>query len=310
MSEAFWVQAYALWQSTARSVERGSVVAELYNHLPLGSHRISGSALGTLEFCDWLRGGCCQFQLLLQKVLAAIGTCLHCGVRDRSWSRGGFEAPVGTLPSDRLMHSPGSTVDEIETITVRIANLELTITAREVGDEAAAGSGTRVVEVAAPATNVQAVRDPSEFLDPFGITVELEEQSLDATTSVLLSQLPLPFLATSVGRLRGTHPIWTPRCRVARAFRAGVIARRRLDGQVLDHSSVAIPYRNTYYIVLRGRGNSEGFWTCNYGIYIAGVADQNGRNSLHPDTISHGFPTHAESAAYLCGARRSWPREQ
>ena len=206
------------------------------------------------------------------------------------------------------MQSSGSASDEIESITVRLANLELTITARVVGP--AEPAEPSIVEIEPRAADVQVARDPEEFLDPFNITVELEEQSLEATTPGALAQLPLPFLATSVNRLRGTDSVWNPRCRIARAFRAGVIARRRLDGQVLDHSSPGIPYRNTYYVVLRGRDHSPGFWTGNFGIYIAGVADQNGRNSLHPDTISHGFPTHAESAAYLCGARRGWPRER
>lgn len=208
------------------------------------------------------------------------------------------------------MQGAGSDSDLVDTVTFRLANLEITVTAREVSPAAAASSEVRLVGPEARELGAQVVRDPEEFLDPFNISVELEERCLSAISARLLGELPLPFLAPSVSRLRGTDTVWNPRCRIARAFRAGVIARRRLDGQILDHSSEVIPYRNAYYVVLRGRGNTPGFWTCNFGVYIAGVGDQNGRNSLHHDTISHGFPTHAESSAYLCGARRSWPPER
>ena len=208
------------------------------------------------------------------------------------------------------MQRASGDLDELESVTFRLANLEITVSARPMDPTAAASSEVRVFEPEARGSGSQSASDPEEFLDPFNISVELEERCLSAVSARLLGELPLPFLATSVSRLRGTDTVWNPRCRIARAFRAGVIARRRLDGQVLDHSSVVIPYRNSYYVVLRGRGNTPGFWTCNFGVYIAGVGDQNGRNSLHPDTISHGFPSHAESAAYLCGARRSWPPER
>ncbi len=285
-------------------------MAQQFSYLSLGSHCICWLSDSWLVLHPGLRGWGCELQLLLSEVAALLGSCLHCWPRRRSRASGGFEASAGSLQAGWLMQASGSGANEVESVTFQLANLEITVTARVVGPPAAATSEVSVVEVVHPEPDVQSARDPEGFVDPFNISVELEEQCLDAVCARLLGELPLPFLAPSVARLRGTHSTWNPRCRIARAFRAGVIARRRLDGQVLDHSSPSIPYRNTYYVVLRGIGNSAGWWTGNFGVYIAGVAEQNGRNSLHPDTISHGFPTHAESAAYLCGARRSWPQER
>ena len=286
------------------------MVAEQLNQLSLGGLGFHWGGHSWLVLHLGLSGWRCLLQLLLQKVAPAIGSCFDCWPGRRSRAGVGLETSTGTVSSNRLMQSAGSGEHEVESVTLRLANLEITVTARVVNSPAATTPEVSVVGVVSPESDVQAARDPEGFVDPFNISVELEEQSLAATSARLLGELPVPFLAPSVARLRGTDTVWNPRCRIARAFRAGVIARRRLDGQVLDHSSQNIPYRNTYYIVLRGIGNSAGFWTCNFGVYIAGVAEQNGRNSLHPDTISHGFPTHAESAAYLCGARRSWPRER
>ena len=145
------------------------------------------------------------------------------------------------------MQRASGDLDELESVTFRLANLEITVSARPVDPTAAASSEVRVFEPEARGSGSQSASDPEEFLDPFNISVELEERCLSAVSARLLGELPLPFLATSVSRLRGTDTVWNPRCRIARAFRAGVIARRRLDGQVLDHSSVVIPYSTTWF---------------------------------------------------------------
>ncbi len=201
--------------------------------------------------------------------------------------------------------------DGVESITFQLHNLEITVPARVLDRPSGASS---VVVGASPLTRTSSrsrgVGLVEDVLDPYNITVDLEEQAIAAHAVHQLRELPLPFLGHLVLRLRGTHSLWTPPTRIARAFRAGVIARRRLDGEVLSHSSPGLPYRNCYYIVLRGRGNSPGFWTSNYATYIQNVENPVSRGELHPDTVSQALPTHAECCAYLCGARKAWPREQ
>ena len=210
------------------------------------------------------------------------------------------------------MQSPAGSADGVESITFQLHNLEITVTARVLDPEASRSSGATVTARSTASPNIRAELPTvvEGVLDPYNISVDLEEQAIAAYQVHQLRELPLGFLGHLTSRLRGTHPQWTPPIRVARAFRAGVIARRRLDGEYLNHSSPGIPYRNSYYIVLRGRGNTSGFWTTNYGTYIQSVEDPNSRGALHPDTISHALPTHAECCAYLCGARKGWPREQ
>ena len=55
---------------------------------------------------------------------------------------------------------------------------------------------------------------------------------------------------------------WTPQARIARAFRAGIAARLVLAG-VTDYqqASLAVPFRNRCYIVLRCRAYPRGFYT-------------------------------------------------
>ena len=203
-------------------------------------------------------------------------------------------------------------VDGVESITFQLHNLEITVSARvlEPGPDRAPATLEVASSLRAAPSQAPGLALVEAVLDPYNISVDLEEQAIAAHAIHLLRELPLQFLGHLVRRLRGTHPLWTPPIRVARAFRAGVIARRRLDGEILSHSSQAIPYRNTYYVVLRGRGNSPGFWTTNYATYIQQVENPIARGELHPDTISQGLPTHAECCAYLCGARKEWPRER
>ena len=143
--------------------------------------------------------------------------------------------------------------------------------------------------------------------DPFLISAELEREAISASGPTALGALSLPFLAYLAPRLRGTNSTWFSSARLARAFRAGVIARRRLNGEVLDSTSEGIPFRNCIYVCLRTAGNcTVGFWTANYALYWARVRI-NVANEFHPDSISHAFASRAEAEAYLRGARRIWP---
>ena len=197
--------------------------------------------------------------------------------------------------------------DSVEEVTVLLSGLEITISARRlpVGASASAGTG-----ISAGGTPVP--RDtPEDFSDPYNITSEVEDHCIQATTPAQLSQLTLPFLTAlvgrlRVGRLRAGHAEWSPLARIHRAFRAGVLARRRLDGNFQEEDSLSVPFRNCYYICLREDGHQSGFWTTDYGIYIERVGGPSGR--LHPDSISQALPSQVEAQAFLVGARRPWPR--
>ena len=138
--------------------------------------------------------------------------------------------------------------------------------------------------------------------------MELEQAAISARGPAALSALTLPFLSYLVPRLKQSFTTeWSPVARLARAFRAGVLARRRLDGGILEESSEGIPLRNTFYICLRTANNcTTGFWTASYANYWSRVRS-NVTNEFHPDSISHAFPSRAEAESYLRGARRRWP---
>ena len=195
--------------------------------------------------------------------------------------------------------------EDVESVTLRLANLEISISVRQVGGAPSLATDFELVSSAGePSTSVDQV---DSVVDRYGITFSLENQALRAQLPSELAALPLAFLQHLVAKLRGQDSTWTPTARIGRAFRAGIIARRRLDGNYLDEASPSVPFRNTYYLVLRGRGNSHGFWTSSYNIYCTGVRGSGGPRGFHPDTISHAFATHAEAEAYLAGARRPWP---
>lgn len=191
-----------------------------------------------------------------------------------------------------MSSGPGDLVEEV---TVRLAGLELTISARRLPGGAP--------EIRAEPSSVTHLE---EFEDPYHISAELENQIIRATTAEQLSRASLPFLTYLIGRLRARDPVWTPTARVHRAFRAGVLARRRLDGLFAEEDSLGVPFRNTHYICLRSANNREGFWTTSYQLYIDRVGTRDG--GLHSTSISQALPSEVEAQAFLVGARRPWPQ--
>lgn len=115
-----------------------------------------------------------------------------------------------------------------------------------------------------------------DFVDHLGVTRELEERALSAVVVAALINLDLGFLA---------H------------------LERRLGGEIRGETSLATPFRNSYYVILRAPGLAHG--GCKYQVFAARVLRQNGE--CHPNVVAHGFATQAESSAYLAGARRPWP---
>lgn len=187
----------------------------------------------------------------------------------------------------------------VESITIQLAGLELTVSARRLD------SG----EVAQAAVQEGTAPTPEVLVDPYNISAELEDSVIAVREAAALATLALPFLTFLEARLRGSHEVWTPRARLARAFRAGVIARRHLNGEYQTGTSPGIPFRNSLYITLREAGNdTTGFWTTSYSAYARRVGRLNPTNgTFHPDSVSHAFPSSAEGEAYLLGARRRWP---
>ena len=205
---------------------------------------------------------------------------------------------------------PGSDSEEIETITVTLAGLEITISARPVRPSSSSGSARVVVEPARAAGST-----PSEptgslvFHDPFSLPEELKDQAVRAVTASALEALTLPFLVYLLPQLRTTTSGWSPKARLARAFRAGVIARKRIEGHYLDEVSLGLPLRNQIYVCLRGRFCEPPFWTSSYGIYLDKVGSNIPDQTFHCDSVSHAFPSRAEVQAYLTGAQTQWPPE-
>lgn len=193
---------------------------------------------------------------------------------------------------------------EVEEITVLIAGLELTLTARPAG-ASSANRGT-VISIASPAAGTGAGGDRTFVLGFDPVNQSLIDRATAATGSIALAQLPLGFLDYLLPKFRSLHSEWTAQARVGRAFKAGVIARLRLDGQLSGESSEGVPFRSTWYIALRAPGFPQGFWTQDYTRYIALVADT--RRGFYPEGVSHGFPTQAECEAYLVGAGQPWPK--
>lgn len=195
---------------------------------------------------------------------------------------------------------------EVEEITVLIAGLELTLTARPAGSSA--GNRGSVISIASPATpaSTTAAGSGTRFVlgyDP--VNQVLIDRTVAAQGSIALAQLPIGFLDYLLPKFRSLHSEWTGQARVGRAFKAGVVARLRLSGQYSGESSEGVPFRSTWYLALQVPGFASGFWTQDYNRYIHHVTDA--AKNFHPDCISHGFPTQAECEAYLVGAGRPWP---
>lgn len=199
---------------------------------------------------------------------------------------------------------PGSSTDpEVSEVTVLLAGLEITITARPQRREGVQFASRASSTVTAPVVS-GTWRAPT-ILGSDPVDQHLISLALLANGPTDYSALPLDFLDHLLGRLRSSHREWTGKARVGRAFKAGVAARLRLSGELTDARVEGIPFRNSYYICLQSEAYPEGFWTCNYGIYIRSVST--GSGDFEPISISHSFATRAESEAYLVGSGRPWP---
>ena len=213
---------------------------------------------------------------------------------------------------------PEGSSDPVETVTVRLSQLEITISVRPLSST----TGSPLVPSTPLPLDFSARPAPASASSEAASWDRIEgnwhpgtliQTALAARTAAAFSSLHLPHLNYLHCRLRGSDRTWTASARIGRAFRAGVIARLHLDGEILgtDCASPSVPYRNSYYIVLRGPDNSPGFWTCSYSIYASRVfVEERGRGLVFETTsVSHAFASHAECTAYLDGAQSTWPQQ-
>eukprot|EP00438_Fugacium_kawagutii_P030592 Skav225445 [mRNA] locus=scaffold1668:238802:239440:- [translate_table: standard] len=99
------------------------------------------------------------------------------------------------------------------------------------------------------------------------------------------------------------------RARLARALRAGLGAKYKLEGRSRTTcKSPYVPGKKNWYVVLRSRNYPEGFLTQDYTIYSREVQSAGaGRIGFDPSSVSHSFTTLAEVSAFLAGAQKGWP---
>ena len=95
---------------------------------------------------------------------------------------------------------------------------------------------------------------------------------------------------------------------LGRALRAGVIARRRLEGLGGFPPSPSVPFSNTIYLVLRGAPGFGPCFTTSAARYFSVVGVPSG--GFHWDSVSHAFATRADAEAFLIGAETTWPQAE
>ena len=101
------------------------------------------------------------------------------------------------------MQSRSTLSPEVESITVQLAGLDITISVRP--SQTASGYSSSAVVSAV----VEERSDSPDFSDPNLITVALEERALAAETAAQLAALPPPFLADNAAcYLSGARSRW------------------------------------------------------------------------------------------------------
>ena len=192
---------------------------------------------------------------------------------------------------------------EVDELVLRFGELEIGINVRRASSPTGASSTWELVSAADSSTGTGA----SLAALPH-VSSNLVAQSLAASSAADFAALPLGFLDHLVNKLRGTDSAWVPQARVGRAFKAGVVASLRLEGQCSEVKVPSIPYRISVYIILRAPGLDQGGWTPNYSTYLRAVgAGAPAGQDFHDSSVSHSFATRAEGEAFLAGAGKAWP---
>ena len=266
---------------------------------------------------SWIAGGSgCNNLLVLWLCsgdLCAIPALSSSGDRGPQGTDFFCTSPWGSTRSSRAAGGISaqwmSTDRLLETVTVQLAGLEITLQARRLAPEVSAAAGTEVAVVASPGVSATEISLPTTAV---ATTPDPDLDRILAATSARECALLVqgqPALDPWVAKLHASDPVWSPTARIGRAYRAGVLARLRLAGQIPALDSLGVPFRNTYYIVLRGAPGVSACWTNNYSLYLAKVGGRGSsrKPDFDPASISQALPSHAEASAFLVGARQPWP---
>ena len=193
--------------------------------------------------------------------------------------------------------------EDVNELTVTLGALQLSIrTRRGANAPAQAGNaGYEPEEERGPAPAAEEEVEPADD-EHLGL--------LRSTTAEEFAEFDLPALRPLCRNLRSPDQRWTARARIVRAFRAGLAARNRLDGVWGEGTpaSPAIPFRNRYYITLRGRDDGPAFWTTEGRLFLDRVQGPNGR-AFGDGVVCQSLPSLAEADAFLLGAGAPWPAQ-
>ena len=194
--------------------------------------------------------------------------------------------------------------EHVDELSIQFDGLQLSLRVRPASGEE---DHSQVVPLAGPRAEVAASSSSSAQAAPLAWSHAWFQSFLNADSIEKLSALDISPVEHLVSNLHARQPVWTPRRRVARAFRAGVLAGLRLRGSDLPRALWAPKdcYRNEWYIVLRAVPGREPGWTKDADLYLDATEES---GEVHPDSISHGFATETEVRAYLAGARVQWPQ--
>ena len=155
----------------------------------------------------------------------------------------------------------------VEELTSRFSGLEITVRRTEVGSD----YGFELV-------NQEPSSSPSSLPSrPFVEQRSSTAQVLGAATAVELAALELPEVEHLTRSLRDSGSSWTPRARIARAFRAGVSAWQKLRGEVrYTQGSPALGLRPCIDVAIRSVHYRDKFWTRSYNTFRPKTQDSTG----------------------------------
>ena len=147
-------------------------------------------------------------------------------------------------------------------------------------------------------------RMPTEVVG--SVTKDEQTRILAATTAQTLHNLCPIYIAIHESKIDSIGD-WTPRARLARAFRAGLSVRwQRRDRRcpLLDSASIETRRSPVCYVILKCRRYPGPVWTHTLKKYRE-VLQQPDR-TLEPSSYSHSFLSTLEGQVYLEAAGYSW----
>ena len=209
--------------------------------------------------------------------------------------------------------------DATDRLIIAFAGLRISIErSASSASPSASASSYQVVSSPGARTTTGPLTGEENSQPPEGGTPDLEDRFrlfTSAEEALLASTSPGDFGNFELGHLRSLSSSlasvgpWSAQGRIARAYRAGLTAFTVVEGARLRVvPSPPLDLRNRWYICLQCQAYPAGFLTSSYRTFIRHCPHApNG--DLEEGSVSHGFPTRSEVAAYLAGARAPWPRE-